>query len=728
MTEGRFFKAALALFFMAAGASAYGLGLFLDAEPSDENGGSSSAEVQVDFDEKWFSEGSGFGYSHKIARLACLLADSSYTDVLSDRENNLLRRNYRILGVEDKEMEFNYDVDYSDSIWGNDQCACSFAARDIGGAGGKRKTLVFCVLRGTPFNSNEWLSNLNINDAGGTQNEIHKGFALAASAAHTQLISFMLRHKVDPTESCILITGHSRGAAVANILSMLLLADNFFDEGAIFTYTFASPNTTTDEDAHDEKYGFIWNIVNPEDIVPTVPLYRGSWKFTKYGRTKAFTSAASAGKGVFEADYFPRINSVYSKIAGRDYAPFTTGPLVPLLITRLFESLAANVDKYYSGFLNLHSKFSEIMKKAFPDKEDEDEAPSDVRKGWLGKWLVSWLNKRTDGGADHIMLAFNDMHSNNIYLSFMVSLDEDEAFSDTNYSVAIVKGTEEIGVFDADGNVMARVINGRIKYSDTSLPVALVPVGARSVLIGCPVSESYKVCVTDETILPTPCPVVSEYFDAAGVYLESSKKEYLYPRTGRVYEFGIGKARIDKFLGGALEVERVRMEKQGAEKAVKDARLKPQLAFNIVPELYSDTDWNLGGGVHAGNQLIFGSLMTSQGLTRFGKALEVAPGIGSQMSIFGNIKLENEVFGRCLWLERNDDDDSMFNFVPRLRSSLSMKVIGRLTLFSAGVFDFKIEDFNDDAFDSDVKNHSISTFRLPGKVRVAPSIQFGIRF
>lgn len=693
----------------------------------DSQAGGGPAEVPVEFDGKWFAGGSGLDYSHGIARLACFLADSSYTDVLSNPGGNLLKKNYETLGIDGSSMEFNYDVDYSNSIWGNDQCATSFAVKKID-AGGKRKALVFCVIRGTPFGANEWLSNLNINDAGETQNEIHKGFALAASVAHTQLISFMLRHKVDPTESCILITGHSRGAAVANLLSMLLLSDNFFEEGSIFTYTFAAPNTTTDESAHDEKYGFIWNIVNPEDIVPTVPLYRGSWKFTKYGRTKAFVSAASAGKSEFDEKYLPKINSLYERISGRGYAPFTTGPLVPILVTRLFESLASDVDKYYSGFLGLHSKFSSVMKKMFPDKEDEDETPSDVKKGRLGKWIVEWMNKRTGGGVDYLKLAFNDMHTNDVYLSFMLSFDEDEVFTETNYSVAVVSGTEEAGVFDADGNVMARVMNGKIKYADIRLPVVLIPVGVESFIIGCPVSEGYKVCVTDETLLPTPCPVVTEYFDAAGVYIESSKKEYLYPRTGRVYEFEIGKPRIEKFVSGEKETGRVKLAKSDAKKAVKAADLKPQLKFNIVPEIYSDTNWNLGGGAHIGNQLIFGSLMTSQGLTRFGKAAELAPGIGNQLSIFMNIKFENEAFGRCLWLERDDDGDKMFNFVPSFRSSLSMKVIGRLTIFTAGVFDFRIDGFNDEAFDDDVRKRSISTFRISDKVRVAPSIQFGVRF
>lgn len=702
----------------------------LNATPSGANANSSSAEIPVEFDEKWFSQNSAFEYSHSIARIACILADSSYTDVLSNPDGNFLRENYRRLGVKDSDMEFHYDVDYSNSIWGNDQCACSFAIREIKDAGGKKKNLVFAVLRGTPFNSNEWLSNLNINDSGATQNEIHKGFALAASVAHTQLISFMLRHKIDPTESCILITGHSRGAATANVLSMLLLEDNFFRQGTIYTYTFAAPNTTTDKNAHDDKYGFIWNIVNPEDIVPTVPLYRGQWHFTKYGHTRALVSAASEGSQVFNSEYMPKINSIYEKISGREYAPFTTGPLVPVLITKLLESLASDVEKYYSGFLSLHSKFSSAMRKAFPDKENAegDDVPDETKEGGGVSWFFAWINRRTGGKVDYIKLAFNDMHTNDIYLSFMLSFGEDKVFSTKNYSTVIVKGTEEIAVFDTQGSVLGRVIDGKIRYSDTKLPVMIVPLGRKNVLIASPVSESYKVCVTDETLIPTPASVKVEYFDAAGVYIETSEKTYLFPRTGRVYEFEAGEARINEFMQGTLEVERVKMKKEDARNAVKKASLKPQLVFNITPELYTDTNWTLGGGIHFGCPAVFGSAMTSFGLTRFGKAAELTGGIGSQLSIFANIKLENEVFARCLWLEQNDDGDDLFNLVPSFRSSLSLKMIGRLTLFTAGVFDFKIDGFNGEAFDSAVRNRTISTFRISDKLRVAPSIQFGARF
>ena len=57
-----------------------------------------------------------------------------------------------------------------------------------------------------------------------------------------------------------------------------------------------------------------------------------------------------------------------------------------------------------------------------------------------------------------------------------------------------------------------------------------------------------------------------------------------------------------------------------------------------------------------------------------------------------------------------------------------MKMIGRIHLFSAGVFDFQIKDYNETAFDSERRHTTIHTFRLTPSLRVAPSIQLGVRF
>ncbi len=465
------------------------------------------------------------------------------------------------------------------------------------------------------------------------------------------------------------MTGHSRGGAVANMLASLLLEDEFFARENMYVYTFAAPNVTTLSSATDSRYDFIWNIVNAEDVVPTVPMYRGSWTFRKFGHTRALVNRTNTPSTLYTEGYLPRINAVYNPIAERNYTPFTIGPHVPIVVTKLIEHLNRNVERYYSGMRNLHSKAADIMKKIFPEKKQK----------------------------------------------------EDEAFSETDYTLTEIKGYEECAVFDESGNLMARVIDGKIYYEDLHSPVILCPGLGHLVTIGTPATESYTVTVTDETLIQTPTPVTVEYFNAAGVY-QSEESVKLYPRNGRVYQFVVGKPLVES---QTLKPEKLPSDQ--AKDIIVRADLRPRLRRTIGFEVNTNSDWNVGFGVHFGIPALYVSALTAQGITNLGRTAELSVGFGNQQSIIGQLKYDTELFAKGIWLERGNDEEP-FQLVPELRTSLSMKVIGRLRLFSAGVFDFKIEGFNDDAFTTDKRTTTISTFRITDCVRVAPSIQFGIRF
>ena len=504
--------------------------------------------ISIDWDEKFFGRKPSFEYDHDIARLACFFSDVAYSDVKETPEKNNLIAAYKKIGIKEDNIETRYDIDYSDAMWGNDQCAFSIASKKILSSHGLQY-LILVVIRGTPLNASEWLSNLNISDAPKSGKTIHEGFSKAANIVHTALISYMLRRQINPTDAFLLITGHSRGAAVSNLLSSLVLEDEFFKAENIYTYTFASPNVTTASDAQDEKYGFIWNIVNAEDIVPTVPMNRENWKFHKFGHTLSFVNQTNTEREIYRGEYIFKINKIYEKISGRSYAPFTTGPFVPIVVTRLVEKLSVDVEKYYSGFTNLHTRAVNLMNKLFPEKkddEDEEKIEDKVEENGngAGNWILNWLNRRTNGLVDYASLALSDMHSNDVYLSYMLSLNEEEIFSDSPYSLAVLQGYEEIAVFDSEKNLMARVIDGKISYSDMKAPLILCPALHQTVIIGYPSNLDFKIEVTDDTILPSPTKFTVEYFDAAGVY-QSSETKKLCPRRNRVFEAKIGKSVLE---------------------------------------------------------------------------------------------------------------------------------------------------------------------------------------
>ena len=108
----------------------------------------------------------------------------------------------------------------------------------------------------------------------------HKGFALASLRLKEKFEAYVAEHEVSGSEKIVLLTGHSRGAAIANILGKVYEDDSGWTS---FAYGFATPRTTTNENA--SSYKTIFNIVNTDDLVTELPLK--SWGFTRYGTDKA---------------------------------------------------------------------------------------------------------------------------------------------------------------------------------------------------------------------------------------------------------------------------------------------------------------------------------------------------------------------------------------------------------------------------------------------------------
>ena len=78
-------------------------------------------------------------------------------------------------------------------------------------------------------------------------------------------------------EVSVLLVGHSRGGAIANLVAAELddlgaRAGDAAPFGPVYAYTFAAPATTLASDARSERYSNIFNIANPSDIMPYLPL------------------------------------------------------------------------------------------------------------------------------------------------------------------------------------------------------------------------------------------------------------------------------------------------------------------------------------------------------------------------------------------------------------------------------------------------------------------------
>ncbi len=150
-------------------------------------------------------------------------------------------------------------------------------------------TLVFVGVRGT-FGA-EWLSDARVVDPyWSAATGDHTGYRLAELDVALALADYLESHELDASNTKLLVCGHSRGGSVANLLARDLL--DIAEESApvvapenLFAYTFAPSASTREASAGDARYHSIYNVENPTDLVPRVPL--AAWGYRCYGTTVA---------------------------------------------------------------------------------------------------------------------------------------------------------------------------------------------------------------------------------------------------------------------------------------------------------------------------------------------------------------------------------------------------------------------------------------------------------
>lgn len=679
--------------------------------------------VDMDFvwDEKLFGSVSPTVYNHDLARIACALAEVSYVNLKTDPELEQAKNVYKKLGVSEDKMEFHYDVDYDAAGLGKNQTAFSFASKQINSGKGKR-TLVFVTVRGTPQDASEWISNVNIGDSVRTATKFHEGFFQAEQQVHSALIYYLLKNKYSPDETFFLITGHSRGAAVANLLGANLCKTGYFNTENLFVYTFAAPNVSTEDDVFDPKYNFIWNIINPEDVVPTVPLRHKKWDYKKYGQVKVFVNRWNTNSDTFNLNFLPKINQYYNLLMNRNYCPFNTGSFIPQAITRLITDLYPDVKNYYNTTFGLRSIAEKVFEKMFPEEDKEAEKQ---KKGLpaIVTSLQKTLNRKTDGFFDYSEFAFLDMHICSTYLSWLMALEESEIYSEQGSSRIVIQGACEAAVFDSEDHLVMKILDGLPVFESIELPVIGFSFFSGTV-IGFPSCDKYKIVIYKDSILPTKISVHVEHYTAEGYMTESCEKTNLWPHRGTAYVFEAGKETLSQ-----TEISAEKDKSKDTSVLVKESKIRQRNIFRVQPEFSISTDANLEFGCRFGTRAIHGTVLTDFTPPLFGNQVDLNFGVGHESTLFSQVLIGLDLFGKCMWVTKPGlASDDRFNFVPAARISLSYKPFRRSEFFLAGNFDFRIKDFNEDAFRADVRKESMREIKASKAVQIVPSIIFGFRY
>ena len=146
--------------------------------------------------------------------------------------------------------------------------------------------LVYIIVKGTT--GDEWYGNFNVYDEALREqnNDIHYSFNSAANALYSDVLE---KYKDDKNIKYV-VTGHSRGAAVANILAKLLTdeKDSNSNIKSVYGYTFATPTTIAKDKSGN--YSNIFNFCFDDDFVTYMPLADADWQFGRYGTTYCVTA------------------------------------------------------------------------------------------------------------------------------------------------------------------------------------------------------------------------------------------------------------------------------------------------------------------------------------------------------------------------------------------------------------------------------------------------------
>ena len=150
---------------------------------------------------------------------------------------------------------------------------------------GQARDLIVVVIRGT--NKDEWKGNMNVTGTSYTEQELHESFRKGAVSIESDLMRYMNEH-TDIQNPMVLITGHSRGGAIGNLLAADLTNGMVerIDASSVFAYLFAVPNATT---AYDTSMTNIFNFCFTDDFVPSLPL-NTNWGYGKHGTTYTVTA------------------------------------------------------------------------------------------------------------------------------------------------------------------------------------------------------------------------------------------------------------------------------------------------------------------------------------------------------------------------------------------------------------------------------------------------------
>lgn len=232
-----------------------------------------------------------------------------------------------------------------------------------------RNELVVAV-RGTKWE--EWKGNMDI----GKDNVLHESFQKANKLLQNNISDYIMEYKLENVN--FVITGHSRGAAVANLLAVDLNKNDisvpFNGWNTVCAYTFATPNNS--RNFQQKGYENIFNFCLDDDFVTRIPLDNtfSNWGYGKFGIT--YRAVAS---GLYA------INENFKKLEDKDCPnPYFNLYAVETLLQEVYQT-APSVKSYYEKLLKMGIT---VQVKGITVFEEKDKTLYDFMRDYVAQSTI----------------------------------------------------------------------------------------------------------------------------------------------------------------------------------------------------------------------------------------------------------------------------------------------------------------------------------------------------
>ncbi len=321
---------------------------------------------------------------------------------------------------------YNYDIDTEDNS------SFSLARKD---------RIVILTIRQTY--DKEWYGNFNVADSG--LGERHESFNKAA-----QNVVEATKEYIGDENVYLIITGYSRGAAVAN-LAARDLKDSV---SKIFAYTFATPAVTTNV---DEECDYIFNVINPEDFITFCPIPQ--WGYKRYGKDVLLPVSTDDNF----TELYKSMNEKYKSLTGTSYKYY--GNDEPTEFAKNAFDLAQSVSEYNEEKYFVYSFGDTALREYFGKIaiilcEDRNSDKWSEAYQFLQNTKGTSFNSLTEFVIDNYLSGkIFDAHNANTYYSWLLTLDE-------SYFDNVKKGDADCDGFVAANDaalVLEKSLNGDFK-------------------------------------------------------------------------------------------------------------------------------------------------------------------------------------------------------------------------------------------------------------------------